>query len=50
MVEERLSILTSLLAEQGITLVVITHDANITNHCQRIIRLKDGPVVKEKKV
>lgn len=45
--EEVISILTSLHAEQGITLVVVTHDANIAHHCQRIIHLKDGEVVAE---
>jgi putative ABC transport system ATP-binding protein len=45
--EEVISILTSLHTEQGITLVVVTHDANIANHCQRIIHLKDGEVVGE---
>lgn len=44
---EIISILTSLHAEQGITLVMITHDANIASHCQRIINFKDGEVVPE---
>jgi len=48
--EEIISILTSLHAEQGITLLVVTHDANIARHCQRIIHLKDGQVVAEEKV
>ncbi|MFC2011499.1 ABC transporter ATP-binding protein [Chloroflexota bacterium] len=48
--EEIISILTSLHAEQGITLVVITHDTNIAHHCQRIIHLKDGQVVTEETV
>ena len=48
--EEVISILTSLHAEQGITLVMITHDANIAHHCQRIIHLKDGQVEREEKV
>ena len=47
---EVISILTSLHAEQGITLVVVTHDANIASHCQRIIRLKDGEIVSEESV
>jgi putative ABC transport system ATP-binding protein len=47
---EIISILTSLHAEQGITLVVITHDANIARHCQRIVHLKDGQVVQEEKL
>jgi putative ABC transport system ATP-binding protein len=45
--EEVINLLTSLHAERGITLIIVTHDANIANHCQRIIRLKDGEVVAE---
>ena len=45
-----ISILTSLHAEQGITLLVITHDADIAHNCQRIIQLKDGQVVSEEAV
>ncbi|MBA7613177.1 putative ABC transporter ATP-binding protein YknY [subsurface metagenome] len=45
-----ISILTSLHAEQGITLVMITHDANVAHHCQRIIHLKDGQIVAEETV
>jgi len=48
--EEVISILTSLHAEQGITLVIITHNHNIANHCQRIVHLKDGQVVSEETV
>ena len=47
---EVISILTSLHSEQGNTLVMITHDASIAHHCQRIIHLKDGQVVSEEKV
>ncbi len=47
---EIISILTSLHAEQGITLLVVTHDANIAHQCQRIIHLKDGQVVAEERV
>jgi putative ABC transport system ATP-binding protein len=47
---EVMSILTTLHAEQGITLVVVTHDANIAQHCHRIIHLKDGEVVTEHNV
>ncbi len=45
--EEVVSILTSLNAEHGITLILVTHDANIASHCQRIIQIKDGQVVGE---
>jgi putative ABC transport system ATP-binding protein len=45
--EEVISILTSLHAEQGITLLMVTHDANIAKHCKRIIHIRDGEVVRE---
>ncbi len=48
--DEIISMLTTLHAEQGITLVIITHDADIAHHCQRIIHLKDGQVEREEKV
>ena len=48
--QEVMSILTSLHAEQGITLVVVTHDTSVAHYCQRIIHLKDGEVVAEEKV
>ena len=48
--EEIISILTTLHAEQDITLLMITHDANIAHHCQRIVYLKDGQVVSEETV
>jgi putative ABC transport system ATP-binding protein len=45
--EEIISILTTLHTEQGITLLMVTHDTNIAHQCQRIIHLKDGQVVAE---
>ncbi len=45
--DEIISILTSLHAEQGITLLMVTHDAHIAQHCQRIIHLRDGEIVTE---
>jgi len=48
--EEIISILTSLQAAHGITLVMITHDANIAHHCERIIHIKDGQVEKDEKL
>ena len=48
--EEIISILTALNAEQGITLLMVTHDTDIAHQCQRIIHLKDGQVVEEEKV
>ncbi|GAI58737.1 unnamed protein product, partial [marine sediment metagenome] len=48
--EEIISILTTLHIEQGITLVTVTHDANIAHRCQHIIHLKDGQIVAEEAV
>jgi putative ABC transport system ATP-binding protein len=48
--EEIINILKSLSTERGITVVVVTHDANVARFCQRIIRIKDGEIVAEEKV
>jgi putative ABC transport system ATP-binding protein len=47
--QEIISILTSLHAEQGVTMVMITHDQHIAEFCQRTIFIRDGQVVKEAK-
>ncbi len=47
---EIISILTSLHSEQGVTLLIVTHDSNIAHHCQRIIHFKDGQIVAEEKI
>jgi len=47
--EEIISILTSLNAEQGITVLIVTHDFNIAHRCQRVIQLKDGEIIAEEK-
>jgi len=47
---EILSILTSLNAEQGITLVMITHDPGVAHKCQRIIHISDGVIASEEKL
>ena len=47
--EEIISILTTLHSEQGITLVMVTHETSIAQHCQRIIHLMDGQVEREEK-
>jgi putative ABC transport system ATP-binding protein len=48
--QEIVSILTSLHAEEGITVLIVTHDMNIARNCQRIIQLKDGEIVGEESV
>lgn len=47
--EEIISILTNLHKEQKITLVMITHDLDIAQTCQRIVRVKDGQVIGDEK-
>jgi len=32
------------LNEQGITLIMVTHDTTIAEHCRRIVRLRDGRI------
>ncbi|MDO8687345.1 MAG: ABC transporter ATP-binding protein [Dehalococcoidales bacterium] len=48
--EEIIAILTSLHAEQGITLVMVTHELKIAHYCQRTIYLKDGQIVTGEKL
>jgi putative ABC transport system ATP-binding protein len=48
--QEIISILASLHAEQGITVLVVSHDANVAHQCQRVIQLKDGEVVGEESI
>jgi putative ABC transport system ATP-binding protein len=38
------------LNEQGITVVVVTHDHEVARHCTRIVHLRDGAIVDEEVV
>ena len=38
------------LNKEGKTVIIITHDMNIASECKRIIQLKDGKIVSDKKV
>ncbi len=35
--------------EKGITLVIVTHDSELANKCQRIIELRDGEVIRDRR-
>ena len=36
--------------DQGITLLIVTHEEDIANMCKRIVHLRDGVIVEDKKV
>lgn len=38
------------LNRQGKTILLVTHDQRIAEHCQRIIHLRDGVIIKDEKV
>lgn len=42
-----IDLLFSMQKEQGITLVMVTHDQELADQCQRQIVIKDGQIVKE---
>ena len=44
---EIMNLLLNLNKERGTTLIIVTHDPNIAEHAQRIIRLRDGVVEDE---
>jgi ABC-type lipoprotein export system ATPase subunit len=46
--EEVLRLIGKLNEEQGITIVIVTHDANIAHHAKRIVHLSDGVIVEDK--
>ena len=45
--EDVLRIFQKLNEEEGITIILVTHDENVARHAKRIIRMKDGVIVEE---
>ncbi len=43
--QEIMDLLLALNRDQGVTLILVTHDPNIAAQAERIIRLKDGQIV-----
>ncbi len=41
---EILQVFEKLNGEQGITVVIVTHEADVGAHCKRIIRMRDGRI------
>ena len=45
--EDVLKMCEKLNEEEGITIIIVTHDPNVARHCKRLIRMKDGVIVDE---
>ncbi len=48
--EEILQLFQRLNAEEGITVILVTHDANVANHARRVIRFRDGFVEEDRAI
>ncbi|MBX3013654.1 MAG: ABC transporter ATP-binding protein [Caldilineaceae bacterium] len=48
--EEILALLTELNASQGTTIAVVTHDRQVAQSTQRILRMKDGRVIEDHRI
>ena len=45
--EDVLRMLEKLKKEEGITIIIVTHDTNVASHAKRVIRMMDGVIVDE---
>jgi ABC-type lipoprotein export system ATPase subunit len=43
--EEVLRMFRQLNEEEGITIILVTHDANVAAHAERVIRIHDGRIL-----
>ena len=41
------NLLLQMNKEKGITVIIVTHDRDLANKCERIIELKDGQIISE---
>ncbi|MDI6710794.1 MAG: ABC transporter ATP-binding protein [Bacillota bacterium] len=45
---EVMALLQDLHREQGLTIIIVTHEPDIAAYCQRLIRLRDGTVIEDR--
>jgi len=45
--DEVLRMLRQLNEQEGLTIIIVTHDESVARHAQRIVRIKDGVIVEE---
>ena len=43
--EEVLGVIDQLNREQGLTIILVTHEIDVAQHAKRLVRLKDGRIV-----
>jgi putative ABC transport system ATP-binding protein len=36
------------LSDQGVTLVIVTHDEQVSTHCQRVLCMRDGEIITDR--
>jgi putative ABC transport system ATP-binding protein len=47
---EEIMVIFQELHEQGITIILVTHDPDIARHSERVISLKDGKIISDEMV
>ena len=45
--EELMRFLTALVDEQGLTVVLVTHEAEVATHARRTVRMRDGRIIED---
>ena len=42
-----MTLLTGLVEQQGLTVVLVTHEAEVAAHARRAVRMRDGRIVED---